>query len=414
MMKRIFRIFAKILGSLVLLLGFLIGIFFLVKPNPPEVPEDAYTLVDVEAYIEDLVNYGIPPGISILVVKDNEVVYGEAFGVADGLAGIPAAPETVYRCWSITKIFTATAVLQLYEQNLLDIDDPVTHYLPFFDVIYPSEDSAKITIRHLLNHSSGISNNVPAVLGWMATDPKDELRSDQAAFLESVLPDYAKLAFEPGTQARYTNVGYMILGAIIEEVSGQPYQEYILEHIFQPLGMSQTNFIYTDEMLKNAAVGSHPTVSWEMAVLPFLLDDWDNFVLEKVDGRVWFNRMYPYTDPPTGMISTTPDLSRFLMMYLNSGEFDGVRILSPDTVYLMTNDQPIANTSQGETRPFSGLGWGVFPNDGRVYLAHDGGGPGFGAEIRIYPEESLAMVVIANDTTYDAEGILDLFAALDW
>jgi CubicO group peptidase (beta-lactamase class C family) len=137
-------------------------------------------------------------------------------------------------------------------------------------------------------------------------------------------------------------------------------------------------------------------------------------VLEKVDGRVWFNRMYPYTDPPTGMISTTPDLSRFLMMYLNSGEFDGVRILSPDTVYLMTNDQPIANTSQGETRPFSGLGWGVFPNDGRVYLAHDGGGPGFGAEIRIYPEESLAMVVIANDTTYDAEGILDLFAALDW
>ena len=119
-------------------------------------------------------------------------------------------------------------------------------------------------------------------------------------------------------------------------------------------------------------------------------------------------------DVTTGMVSTATDHARFMVAYLNDGELDGSRILSAETVHLMTYNPPVANAPSGETRPFSGLGWGVFPEGGGFYLDHGGGGSGFGADMRIYPEESLAMVVVANDTTHNPEAVLDLFASPDW
>ncbi|NIW45812.1 MAG: serine hydrolase [Gammaproteobacteria bacterium] len=103
-----------------------------------------------------------------------------------------------------------------------------------------------------------------------------------------------------------------------------------------------------------------------------------------------------------------------MIAYLNNGEIGGAHILSPGTIKLMTYDPPVANAPKGETRPFSGLGWGIFPEGGRFYLDHDGGGPGFDSNMRIYPEDSLGLVVVANDTTYNHDLILDIFASLDW
>ena len=234
-----------------------------------------------------------------MAVKDGALVYSKGFGLADGPNNIPATPDTVYRWWSTTKIPTAIAILQLHERNLLDIDDPVADYLPFFDVVYPSDDSEIITIRHLLNHSSGLPDNMPEVVGWFHT--VDEPQLDQTALLEEVFPDYAELIFEPGDHAEYTNVGYMTLGAIIEAVSGQTYEDYVVEQVFQPLRMNQSNFVYTDEMLPYAAVGSHPQISIESVLLRFLYDNLDEFIRERTDGKIWFNRLYADSDPPTGV-----------------------------------------------------------------------------------------------------------------
>jgi CubicO group peptidase (beta-lactamase class C family) len=412
-MKKILKAVAKLFGGTVLLLALVIGGYFLLRPKPPQAPETVANLADAEAYLEELVEFGTPPGISLVVVKDGKIVYNKGFGLADGPNNIPAAPETVYRFFSVTKIPTAIATLQLHERNLLDIDDPVADYLPFFEVVYPSDGSETITIRHLLNHSSGVPDNMPEVMGWM--HPEDEPRLDQTALLEEVFPDYAELIFEPGDHAEYTNVGYMTLGAIIEAVSGQTYEDYVVENIFQPLGMNHSNFVYTDEMLPYAAVGSHPQISIESFLLPFLYDNWDEFVREKTDGKIWFNRFYADSDPPTGMIAPATDLARFMLAYLNGGELEGVRILSPETIAMMTYDSHVVNVYNGQNhRPLQGLGWGIWQVGERMYIDHGGGGAAFGASLRIYPEESLGLVVVANDTTYNPELILDLFANLDW
>lgn len=413
MMKNLVVKTAIILGSIILVLGIIAGGYILLRPRPPEPPATVTSIAEAEAYVEALVDFGTPPGLSLVVVKKGVIVYSKAFGLADGPNQIPATPETVYKWWSTTKIATAIAILQLHERGQLNIDDPVVDYLPFFAVTYPSDSSEVVTIRHVLNHSSGMPDNFPEVVAWMHLEEEPPL--DQTALLERVFPDYAELKFEPGDHAEYSNVGYMVLGAIIEAVSEQRYEEYIVEAILQPLGMINTNFIYTDEMLAHAAVGSHPFISLESALLPFFYDDLDAYIRERADGKLWFNRFYADSNPPTGLIGPATDLARLLMAFQNQGELDGVHILTPETVALMINESHVASVDTGQTdAPVQGLGWHVYEPEGRMYIAHGGGGPGFGSDMRLYPEEALGLIVFANDTTYDRAAILDLFASLDW
>lgn len=412
-MKIFLRKLVNTLREIISLLISIIVDSFRSKPKPPQPPESVSDLSEIEAHLEALVEFGTPPGLSVAVVKDGNIAYTKAFGLADTPNNIPATLDTVYKWWSVTKIITAVAVLQLHEQNKLDIGDPVVDYLPFFNVVYPSEKSEVITIRHMLNHSSGLPDNNPAVVGWMHFENDPQL--DQTALLEKILPDYKKLIFEPGDHCQYTNVGYMVLGAIIEAVSGKTYQDYIIENIFQPLGMDHSNFLYTDEMLPLAAAGSHPRISWDSVYLPFFYDDLSALIREKTDGKIWFNRFFADSDPPTGMIAPATDLTRFMLAYLNNGELDGARILSPETIHMMTYDSHIASAMKGQSdRPFSGLGWGIYPNGERVGIAHSGGGAGFGSLMVLYPKESLGLLVVANDTTYNSRKIIELLASLEW
>lgn len=383
-------------------------------PGTPKPPTSVANITAVEAYLNKLVEFGTPPGLSLVVVKKNDVIYNKSFGVADGPNKILATPDTIYKWWSLTKIFTTTAILQLHEQGLLDIDDPVTKYLPFFEVQYPSESSDHITIRHVLNHSSGLPNNIPEVFGWMHLEGAS--RPDQTELLKQVLPGYARLKFEPGTKAMYTNVGYMVLGAIIEAVSQRTYENYIAKHILQPLKMDHTNFVYTDKMLPYAAVGSHPVISLESIFLPFFYyGRLRTFIYEVDGGRMWFNRFYADSDPPSGLIGPATDLARFVITYLNGGELDGKRILLPETVTIMSYEGYIFTRKRFQPHaPVHGLGWKVFSEGEDLYLQHNGRGPGFGSALRVYPKKLLGLIVIANDTTYDRDAILDLVASLSW
>ena len=251
-------------------------------------------------------------------------------------------------------------------------------------------------------------------MGWMHLE--HEPRPDQTALLKRVLSDYAKLKFEPGTRAIYTNVGYMVLGAIIEAVSGQTYEDYIVEHILHPLGMEFTNFVYTEKMVPHAAVGSHPVLSLESLILPFLYyGRLRAFIREIHARRLWMNRFYADSDPPSGLIGPAGDLARFIIAYLHDGDLDGTRILSPETVAMMTHEGHIRPVDTGKTNaPIHGLGWKIFRKEKRWYLTHGGIGPGFGSAMHLYPEESLGLTVIANDTTYDSDTLLHLVASLDW
>jgi D-alanyl-D-alanine carboxypeptidase len=414
-MRRKLTTTGRIAGGIIALALVAVAGVMLMRPKPPRPPTTVTSVAELEAYLHTLTAFGTPPGLSLVVVKDGAVVYQRGFGLADGPRHVAATPQTVYGWWSMTKLVTAAAVLQLQEQGKLNIDDEVARYLPFFTVASPSASRQPITIRQLLNHSSGIPNNAPALVGWI--HHTDQPRLDQSAYLAQVLPDYARLRFEPGDHGEYTNVGYMVLGAVIEAASGQTYEDYVRENLLVPLGMRQTDFVYTDAMLPHAAVASHPWLSMESAALPFLVTNWGSYVRETTDGRMWLNRFYANSAPPTGLIGPATDAARFMAAILNTGELNGQRILSSESVRMMIHDSHVlGHGGEADIYPgmHYGLGWHIVPEGERLRIQHRGGGPGFGSEMRLYPDERLGMVVIANDTTYDRDAILDLAAQLDW
>jgi D-alanyl-D-alanine carboxypeptidase len=412
-----------IIGIIILVLVVLIGIGYLtLTPRPLKPPQAVSSLAELESYLENLTGHNpdSPPGLSLVVVKDGEIVYQKGFGMADGPNNIPATADTVYNTFSMVKPMTAAAIFQLQEQGLLNIDDPVADYLPFFEVQYPSQSSEIVTIHHLLNHSSGLSNNVPEVIGWIHFDGDPEW--NQTELITEKLPDYAELSYEPGSKGLYTNVGYMVLSAVIEATSGQAYQQYMIDHIFKPLGMDQTSWTYDDALIHKEAAGSNPSVDFQAMILPLVIDkDQMKFLIrEKVDGVTWFNRVYMDQKGPTGPISTVTDMVRFVMAFLNEGELDGQRILSEESVAMMTNESHVlpGNTPEAAAykdydQMYHGLGWYVVKNHD-FFIAHGGGGPGFAADMRLYPDRELGMVIIGNGTYLPKREILDLVASLDW
>nr|MCU0366897.1 beta-lactamase family protein [Bacteroidales bacterium] len=186
-------------------------------------------------------------GCAALVAKDGQIIYKKAFGMADLELNVPMQPDMVFRIGSITKQFTAVAILQLMEQGKLSLQDDITKYIPD----YPTH-GYNITIEHLLTHTSGIKSytNVPEFQKYVRQDMKPE----EAINTFRNLP----MEFAPGTKWNYNNSGYFLLGYIIEKVSGKTYQEYIEENFFKPLGMTGSCYGNDSRIIKNRASGYQP------------------------------------------------------------------------------------------------------------------------------------------------------------
>ena len=393
------------------LLGILMA--YVASPKIPQPPVSVQNVIELDAYLETLVNSGSPQGLTMVIVKNDSIVYSKGFGLADGPRKIEATPQTVYHWWSITKIPTAIAILQLQEQGKLQLEDAVSKYLPFFEVEYPSDKRTTITIRHLLNHSSGIPDASGLRLAkWIHHDGEPAL--DQTAFIENVFPDYSKLKFEPGEDTTYTNIGYMLLGAIIEKVSGQDYRDYIRQYILEPLEMTQTDFEYTSEMEAFEAAGSHPSLSFMSPLLHLMMD---SYIREISNNHIWMERVYTDQEPPSALIGSAMDAARLVRAYLNKGKLNGQRILSEKSIELMTNDGHVSEANDKGLHFFRrGMGWHVFKEKSGYKLEHTGGGPGFFTIMQIYPSDNLGLVMFCNDVTLEKHGwkILQLGANLNW
>ena len=374
---------------------------YVLAPHPPATPKQVKGLTELEAYLNLLVKSGSPPGLSMVVVKEGKIVYNNAFGYADQPRNIKATPNTVYHWWSMTKIPTAVAIMQLQEQGKVDIDEPVKKYLPWFDVIYPSAQDPVITIRNLLQHISGLPDTIPAMVGWVYYDDETP---NQTEIVKRQLPKFNKLKFKPGSKAVYSNLNYMVLGAVIESVSGQSYRAYIIQNILQPLDMSHTDFVYTPEMANYEAAGTLPISHVYTALLPTILDPRE-LIRERQGKFLWLNRVYIDATPSTGLIGSAPDMARLIIAYLNLGSLDGKSILSPESISLLTNTKPIDG---------HGLGWFVYESKNEHYLEHAGGGPGFATTMRLYPDTGLGIAILSNGTDLDREGLVDLFSQLEW
>lgn len=377
----------------------------------PQPPEKIAGIREFENYARKLVECGTPPGMSLAVVKNDSIIYSKGFGWADEPRNIRATPNTVYHWWSCTKIVTAIAILQLQEQGKLSLHDPVVRYLPFFQVKHPSDTGKQATILNLLNHSSGLPD--PSGLTFMRwIHHEEDPPVQQTDFIENVLPDYSDLKFEPGEKAEYSNIGYMVLGAIIEKVTGVAYEEYVRRNILQSLGMNHTDFVYTKAMEPDEAAGAHPIFTWMSPLLPIV---GGSYIRELDNGHIWMERVYTDQTPSTALIGSVTDAARLVAAYLNGGVLDGQRILSQESIAAMTYDGQIRIGPQDSvTCHRQGICWQIYCKSGRWVLTHDGGGPGFSTKIQLYPDEHLGFVLFTNDVTCEPWKIINLAATLNW
>jgi CubicO group peptidase (beta-lactamase class C family) len=343
----------------------------------------------------------VPPGLSIAIALGGDVLYVNGFGLADGPREVAATPDTVYQWGSMVKMVTASAVMQLREQGLIDLDAPVSDYLDYIPPEYP------ITVRQLLNHSAGLpeadlAHRLFVLDGQPLVDPDLAAR----AYVEEI----SGPIFEPGSASAYANPHIMLVGQIVAEVSGQPYIEYVREHILAPLGMGNTDFSYSSEaMIANAAAHAvrAPQVDGILTAIGEVweLGDPADLFRETDDRYAWMNRINILA-AYGGLKGPVNEALRFLQMHLNGGELDGVRIVSPESVALM---QEVNLSTRGKPLSFT-LGWLVADDPDHPYVEHAGGGVGIRDLMRLYPNEGIAIVLMSNATGYDEVAVVDAAA----
>lgn len=337
---------------------------------------------------------GHAPGLSLAVVRPDGIAWLRGLGRSDLSTSAEATPGTSYLWFSMTKIVTATAAMRLVDQGSLGLDDRVADRYPPFSGMQPLERVSRVTVRHLLSHSSGIANPIP--VKWV--HPAEQPAPDPALFLDDILRRHPKLRFEPGTQARYSNVGFLVLGQVIAEVSGRPFIEFVADEVLKPLRMAGSGFRYVDGAPRGIGYQRRwsPMTPLMRLMLPKGIigpssDGYVSFLSFNVDGAAY-----------GGLIGPVQDAARFLQMHLRNGELDGERILSESSATLM---REIATPG----KPFDlGLGW-FRPvkarNASPAFIQHRGDGGAFANDMRIYPGANLGIVMMGNATSYDRDAV---------
>jgi CubicO group peptidase (beta-lactamase class C family) len=296
--------------------------------------------------------------------------------------------------FSMTKIVTATAAMQLVEHGRLRLDDPVTDYLPEFPT--PRKGWPTVKIKHLLNHSSGLVNPIP--VRWV--HPADRPGRDPHQFTRELLGRHHKLRFPAGSKASYTNLGYIALGEVITVAAGQRYEDYVHDNVLHPLEMTRTGFAYRPDMSSDAATGYQSRLN---PLTPLFRRMLPRGVVAGNQGR--FLAFNPFcVDGPAygGLIGSARDTARFMAAHLNQGQLGGTRLLSPESIKQM-------QTIGARGRKLDvGLGWFRRHSDhgtSETYIEHLGGGGGFFNMMRIYPKRKLGMIVMGNATRYDHQQV---------
>jgi len=303
-------------------------------------------------------------GTTVAVVHRGDTLLLGAYGLADLEWQVPMATDAVFEIGSMTKQFTAAAVLQLVEQGKLDLDADLTTYLPDYDT-----QGRKIPLRRLLDHTSGIKGytEMPTFGEIMMRDlPRDSL----VARFQAV-----PLEFEPGMALIYNNSAYFLLGLIIEKASGEKYEEYVKKHIFEPLGMSRSYYCDQSAVVERRAHG---------------YDQGPQGLVQKA----YLSHLWPYA--AGSLCSTAGDLVRW------NQALHGGRVVSAESYRALTTPRPL----QDGTPIRYAMGLTALDDDGRRALTHGGGINGFLSDGWYYPDEDLIVVVLQNAAGRRAPGAL--------
>jgi CubicO group peptidase (beta-lactamase class C family) len=333
-----------------------------------QTPADPKTNADVlgaqrlfSAWLEGQMAYRGLPGIVVGVVANQELVWAAGFGFADIKARIPMSPATKFRMASHSKLFTATAVMQLREQGKLGLDDPVSKHLPWFRVTPAAADDPPPTIEELLTHSSGLPREAGPHWTTYEFPTVEELKK--------LMPD-RQAAFAPEVRFKYSNLAYTLAGMIVENVSGEPWADYVTKHIFQPLGMTESS---VDRNVPGLAVGyARRMPDGSRAVIPF------------IDARSM--------GAATGITSTVGDMAKFVSAQFRTGPRGGDRILGTGSLREMHRVRMLENNwTQGNA-----IGFAVRRVRDKTYVGHGGGYPGYTTQTLIQLDDKVGVIVLTN------------------
>lgn len=316
----------------------------------------------VDAYVESQREALGIPGMTIAIVQGDQVAYLGSYGEAGENRAV--TPQTAFQIGSTTKSFTALAIMQLVEMGDVELDAPVQTYIPWFRTADESA-SAQITVKHLLIQTSGFSNTA-GHLELTASDLSEQAIENSVRALKNVA-----LVRAPGGAYEYSNINYTVLGLVVQMASGQSYESYIQEHIFDPLEMRHS-FTSKEEAEQGGLSTGHVTFFG----LPLAKD-------------LPFNR---------GNISgghlfcSAEDMAHYLIAQLNEGRYGDVSVISPQGMDAM--HQPIVNSdAPGE---YYGMGWAISSVNGLPVIRHEGENGNYSTALILLPQERLGIVVMSN------------------
>jgi CubicO group peptidase (beta-lactamase class C family) len=323
------------------------------------------------------------PGVSLVIVEGDQIVHQKSFGIASPDGKSPT-PQTPYVIASLTKSFTAAAVMQLVEAGKVDLDAPLQRYLPWFRVADP-QASTQITVRHLLNQSSGFSQTA----GWICLQDFDN-SPDASERQARALATY-RLTRPVGSEFEYSNVNYNLLGLLIEATSGESYADYIQKHIFTPLDMRHS---YTS---KAAARQNGLGSGYQL---------WFGFPLAVPDLPV------PAGSLASGqLISSSEDIGHYLIAQLNGGRYGNKQILSPASIAEMHRPAVKAGDMGIEIGDY-GMGWFIEKSGQGTRIWHNGTAPDYYAYMALLPEQGRALAILVNGNHLASNMALN-FAGMD-
>lgn len=343
-------------------------------------------LAEINQYLAtECKNYQIP-GLSAVIVDAQEILWLKAYGYANLELGIPTTVDTRYRICSVTKLFTATMLMQLYEQHRLHLDEPVERYFPEFRRL---SQSVPITFRHLVSHTSGLPMMPPNIQKFVPKPIHEFTHEDYCKLLYPTITDViaglyeTKLLCQPGAQIHYSNFGIALMVYALEQIVQQDYQTYMIEQILQPLAMRGATFDGYGGVSEDTAVGYYA---------------WD----EKTQQPLPYHHMAAFT-PTGGLYSSARDIAHFLILHLGKVQNAQSTVLTQPSIQQMR--QPILKTEKsrymnGVINGGVGIGWFLSSIANIPVVEHGGGDFPFTTFLLLAPALDLGVFVATNTGSY--------------
>jgi CubicO group peptidase (beta-lactamase class C family) len=331
-------------------------------------PDFSEAIRMIDTWLEGQRDYDNLPGISVAIVTDQEILWSKGYGMADLEKGVPSSPRTIYSICSISKLFTSVAIMKLRDEGKLRLEDLIADHLPWFNLQQQFPDQGPITIRSVLTHSSGLPRESDYPY-WTGPDFPFPTEEQVKAKLGS-----QKTLYPPSTYFQYSNLGLTLLGEIVAEVSGMPYEKYIEENILKPLHLANTRTKLPESLWRTKLATGYTALKRDgsRGMLP----------LFQAKGIA----------PAAGFSSTVEDLALFASWQFRLLEKGGEEILKASTLREMQR----VHWVDPDWKTAWELGFSAWEDDGKTMVGHGGSCPGYRSSLNIDPNKKQAFIVMIN------------------